>query len=450
VTRCAVIGLGKLGSCLAAVLAAAGHEVVGVDNNPAIVDAVNAGRAPVVENDLQETIDRSKGRLRATSDYADAVSATDLAFVIVPTPSGTDKMFVNDFVIAAVEEIGEALRADAHPYVVNITSTVMPGSTGGPIREALERAAGRSLGDDLGLCYSPEFIALGSVVRDLQHPDLILVGESDARSGELVASVTSSICNTTPAIRRMTWPNAELAKIAINTFVTTKISYANMLAEMCERIPGGDIDVVTGAVGSDSRIGSSYMRGATGYGGPCFPRDNVALSRLASTLGIDASLADATDSINIRQPQRLAERIREVAPAGASVTVLGLAYKPETPVADESQGAALARRLADLGFDVTVHDPLAHIPESVLGSDVAVAETMGDAIAKAEVIAVMTPWAEYLDLVARVEAGDRPVWILDCWRALGSPSEASRARIINLGRHEVTDAAGTGASTTRR
>jgi UDPglucose 6-dehydrogenase len=437
VTRCAVIGLGKLGSCLAAVLAESGNEVVGVDNNPEVVDAINAGRAPVVEKDLQETIDRGQGRLRATSDYEDAVRNTDIAFVIVPTPSGPDRMFVNDFVIAAVEEIGRGLRTDPHPYVVNVTSTVMPGATGGPIREALERAAGSPLGPELGLCYSPEFIALGSVIRDLKHPDLILIGESDERSGELVASVTSSVCLSSPAIRRMTWPNAELAKIAINTFVTTKISYANMLAELCERIPGGDVDVVTGAVGSDSRIGTSYLRGATGYGGPCFPRDNVALSRLALSLGIEALLADATDSINVRQPQRLAERIGEIAPAGASVAVLGLAYKPDTPVAEESQGAALARRLADAGYAVVVHDPLAHVPESVLGPGVRVAESLEEALDGADVVAVMTAWSDYLDLVQRVERGNRPVWILDCWRALGEPPAESLARILPLGRNEV-------------
>jgi UDPglucose 6-dehydrogenase len=235
----------------------------------------------------------------------------------------------------------------------------------------------------------------------------------------------------------MTWPNAELAKIAINTFVTTKISYANMLAELCERVPGGDVDVVTSAVGSDSRIGSSYLRGATGYGGPCFPRDNLALSHLATSLGVEASLADATDTINVRQPQRLAQRITEIAPVGASVAVLGLAYKPDTPVAEESQGAALARRLADAGYAVTVHDPLAHIPESVLGSGIRVAETLEQALDGADVVAVMTPWSEYLDLVPRIEKGTRPVWVLDCWRVLGQPGPESPARIQPLGRNQM-------------
>src|SRR5262249_2828965 len=156
------------------------------------------------------------------------------------------------------------------------TSTVMPGSTGGEIQAELERASGRKIGPDLGLAYNPEFIALGTVVRDMLRPDFILIGESDKQTGDLLEAIYERSCDNDPAIRRMSFVNAELTKISVNTYVTTKISYANMLAEMCDRLPGADVDVVSAAVGSDSRIGSKYIKGAIGYGGPCFPRDNKA------------------------------------------------------------------------------------------------------------------------------------------------------------------------------
>ena len=124
------------------------------------------------------------------------------------------------------------------------------------------------MGPDLGLCYNPEFIALGSVVRDMLQPDMILIGESDAKAGDVLESIYARSCDNTPVIRRMNFVNAELAKISVNTFVTTKISYANMLADICDRLPGADVDVVTQAVGTDSRIGAKYLKGATGYGGP--------------------------------------------------------------------------------------------------------------------------------------------------------------------------------------
>ena len=137
----------------------------------------------------------------------------------------------------------------------------MPGSTGGEIRLALERHAGRAVGPALGLCYNPEFIALGSVVRDMLRPDMILIGESDSKAGDLLETHLPESCDNQPAIRRMNFVNAELTKIAVNTFVTTKISYANMLADICDRLPGANVDVVTQAVGSDSRIGTQIPEG---------------------------------------------------------------------------------------------------------------------------------------------------------------------------------------------
>ena len=301
----AVIGLGKLGAPLAAVLASKGHRVIGVDRDPVAVAAINAGHAPVTEPGLQACIDLAGDRLRATTDFAEAIAGSELSYVIVPTPSGADGRFGNHFVLDAVQRIGAALRGTARYHVVNIASTMMPGSTGGEIRAALEATSGRVVGVDVGLCYNPEFIALGSVVHDLLHPDMVLIGQSDARAGDVVEAVYRGILATAPSVRRMGWVDAELTKIAVNTFVTTKISYANMLSEICERLPGADVDVVTAALGMDSRIGPKYLRAALGYGGPCFPRDNVALAALANGLGVRADVAEATDTVNRRQVGRV-------------------------------------------------------------------------------------------------------------------------------------------------
>ena len=148
----------------------------------------------------------------------------------------------------------------------------------------------------------------------------------------------------------MNYVNAELTKLSVNTFVTTKISYANMLAQVCERLPGADADVVTSAIGCDSRIGQKYLKGALGYGGPCFPRDNVAFSALARATGAPALLAEATDQLNRRQVPRLAEIIRARLPKGGTVGVLGLSYKPHTEVTEESQGLELAKYLSSAGI----------------------------------------------------------------------------------------------------
>ena len=194
--RIGVVGLGKLGAPLAAVLASKGLTVVATDVNPEAVAAINAGRAPVDETRLQDLIDASGGRLTATNDAAAVASTTDATFIIVPTPSDASGRFSNEFTLRAMATVGDALRRKDGYHLVVMTSTVMPGSTGGELRETLERHSGRRVGETLGLCYNPEFIALGSVVRDMLRPDMILIGESDRRAGDMLEAIYRTTCET--------------------------------------------------------------------------------------------------------------------------------------------------------------------------------------------------------------------------------------------------------------
>jgi UDPglucose 6-dehydrogenase len=427
----AVIGLGKLGAPLAAVLASRGHRVVGIDLDPQAVAALNAGRAPVQEPGLQERLAMAEDRLRATTDFT-AVAETDLSFVIVPTPSGPDGTFSNRFVLDAVRRIGTALRGSGRYHVVNITSTVMPGSTGGEIRAALEQASGLTVGVDVGLTYNPEFIALGSVVRDLLQPDMVLIGESDPRAGDVLAAAYARTVREGTPIQRMNWVCAELTKIAINTYVTTKISYANMIAELCDRLPGADADVVTTALGRDSRIGPKYLKSALGYGGPCFPRDNIALAALARSLGTRADVAEATDAVNRRQVARIATLVARLAPTPTRVAVLGLSYKPDTPVVEESQGLMIARALAEAGHTVLVADPVAlDAAMAALGPAATRCDSPEQAVAAAALIVIATPDRAFAHLPPACFAGGKTV--IDCWRIL-PPEIADLADIVHLGR----------------
>lgn len=413
-----VIGLGKLGSPMAACFAAEGFQVIGADSDTAKVTAVADGEAPVLEPGLPELLRENHARVRATTDIVEAVRASQMIFVIVPTPSKPDGEFSLEFVLAACQKIGLALQDRQDFPVVVLTSTVMPGATDGPVRRRLEEVSGRQCGIDFGLCYSPEFIALGSVIHDLQNPDFILIGESDPRSGAALAAVYQRTCHNTPVVARMNAINAELTKIAVNTYVTTKISYANMLSELCQRLPGADVDVVTNALGLDSRIGRKYLKGATGYGGPCFPRDNVAFAALARTQGVPALIAEATDGINKRQVPRLAALVRSLLPDGGRVGVLGLSYKPETDVVTESQGVQVAALLAAQGVSVTVFDPAAmDHAHGALGERVIYAQTAAECVAAADVVVVTTPWPEFARLSpqAFLRSGE-PCVLIDCWR----------------------------------
>jgi UDPglucose 6-dehydrogenase len=436
-TTLTVAGLGKLGSPMAACLAAYGYTVIGVDVDEAMVAAINEGRAPVFETGLDEMLGRAEGRLSATTDLEEAVRRSQLTFVVVATPSDDAGGFSLKWVLPACEAIGRAIREHDDFHTVVLTSTVMPGSTGGAVREALEQASGKRCGEDFGLCYSPEFIALGSVIRDFLNPDFLLVGESDERAGSALESVYRKALEAEAPVARMNFVNAELAKLSVNTFVTTKIAYANMLARICERLPDADVDVVTDAIGLDTRIGRKYLRGTISYGGPCFPRDNVALATLARQLGAPAFVAEATDNANRDGIGRLADLVEDRLPEDGTAAVLGLSYKPNTDVVDESPGLLLLAELASRGVDAVGYDPAAMAnARRTLNDSARLGESLADAVSGADVIVVATAWDEFktLDPSLLERNGDRRVVVVDCWRVLPAEQIEQVADYVVLGK----------------
>jgi UDPglucose 6-dehydrogenase len=230
--------------------------------------------------------------------------------------------------------------------------------------------------------------------------------------------------------------NAELTKIAVNTYVTMKISYANALADICERLPGANVDSVTDALGLDSRIGGKYLRGALAYGGPCFPRDNKAFAVLARDIGADPALAEATDAINIAQSERLGRIVASRLQGSNAVGVLGLSYKPDTGVIEESPGVALAAVLARDGYDVSVYDPVA--VQAALGrlpDDVHGCASVAELLERSDVVVITTPWAEFAELpLANLNGGQRRRVIIDCWGILPQDRYGEAIEIVRLGR----------------
>jgi UDPglucose 6-dehydrogenase len=418
---------------MAAVMAHKGHTVVGVDVNAEFVKAIQEGRPPVKEPQLAEMITANRERLSATTSYEEAILATDVTMIIVPTPSEENGRFSMAYVLKAAEQIGAALRKKDWHLVV-LSSTVMPGSTDTVLKPALERASGKKAGEGFGLCYNPEFIALGSVVRDMLNPDMILIGESDERSGAILEELYTGVCESNPKIRRMNYVNAELTKLSVNTFVTTKISYANMLAQVCETLTGADVDVITAAIGCDTRIGTKYLKGALGYGGPCFPRDNRAFSALARDNGVPALLAEATDALNNRQVPRMAEQILAKLPKGGTAGVMGMSYKPYTEVTEQSQGIAIAQKLLDAGVKVIVYDPEAmNNAKRELRGDVTYAASAAECVRAVDVLAITTPWPEF----ARITVDDiknGPAAVVDCWRMLSAEARDCVPEYFTLGK----------------
>ena len=418
--RVCVIGLGKLGAPLAACLAAKGLTVIGVDHDPHKVDAINRRQPPVHEPGLAEELALTDGRLTATGDVEAATRETDVSFIVVSTPSDPNGGFSLRYVEPVCAAIARALASKTSYHLVCLTSTVMPGTTGGPIREVLEKASGKRVGADFGLCYSPEFIALGSVIRDFLNPDMLLIGESDTRAGNFLQSLYAQVCENKPAIARMSFVNAEITKLAVNTYVTTKISYANMLARICEQLPGANVDVITSALGFDSRIGPKYLKGALSYGGPCFPRDNLALAQLARRLGVPPDLAQTVDRFNRAQISWLADLVQQRTEGTAGI--LGLTYKAGTDVVEEAAGFLLAKELASRGIQVMAFDPAygQNSRRPVLDR-VCFAPSALACIQKSDVIVLATSWPEFGSIVPAQWARPgpaKPRTVIDCWRAV--------------------------------
>ena len=416
-----VIGLGKLGSPFLATCASRGFNVIGLDVNSHLVDLLNQGKAPVDEPNLAQLILKNRKNLKATSNYSEAVNNSDITFIIVPTPSTKNGAFSNGYVVSAVQKIGKVLAKKDKFHLVVVTSTIMPKSMDIEIIPALEKASGKRLNTGFGICYNPEFIALGSVIDNLLNPDFVLIGESGKNSSKMLASFYRKFCTNRPPIVKMNFVNAEIAKIALNSYITTKISFANTLAQMCEKVPEGDVDEVTRALGLDSRIGSEYLKGALPYGGPCFPRDNRAFSSFAKKVRVQASLAKATDLVNENMIAQIVKKVEKTATnKNSKIAILGLAYKPDTDVAEESAGVKVANLLSKNYVKIYVWDPKAMAKvQDLLSSKVKIAKSLKECIKDSDLIVITTPWDQFRhiktsDLVSSIK---KPV-LLDCWRML--------------------------------
>lgn len=413
-----IIGLGKLGSCMAAVYASKGHDIFGFDINQLHVAAIAQGKPPVEETDLEVYLSQGKNRLHATASVQEAITKSSITFIIVPTPSEPSGVFSVEYVQTACREIGEALKTKDAYHLVVLTSTLLPGDCEGKIIPILEQTSGKICGRDFGFCYSPLFIAIGSVIHNLLHPDFFLIGERDARSGETLEAFYQTVSDNAAPVKRMSIPSAELTKISVNSYITMKITFANMLGEVAEKIPGVNIDDVTNALGSDKRIGGAYLKSGLGYGGPCFPRDNRAFARMALARGVDVPFAHKTDAYNTSIIQRWVDKIKSVASANDVIAIVGTSYKPGTAFAEESQSIGIARALVADGCMVHVYNPdgNAHTRQ-LLGESVTYHDELLPCLEQATIVFLGLPMEQVQEPI-KLFRQTKPLTIIDPWRQL--------------------------------
>jgi len=417
-----IVGLGKLGLGLATVFADAGFQTLGVDVNSELVEKINAADGSGFEKDIDELVCRHGGKsLLATDSHERAIRETDVTYILVATPSTDEGHFSNTFLEQAFRSLAENLARNSKPYHLFVVgSTITPCAIENVLIPLIESCSRRKLSESFGICYVPEFVALGAVVKGFRQPDLVIVGESDERAGQRVEAIHRKICRNSPAIRHMSIRNAEIAKVALNVFLTVKISFGNTIANLCERIPGADPDVIADAIGCDRRISPYYLRGGLSYGGPCFPRDTSALAALSRNLGYSPILVDAIEKVNAFQDDHLLENVvrahQDV--SGLPVGILGLSFKPDTYVITESASVKLARALVQRKISVIVFDPLC-LPQvrNVLADRIQYAESATDCIARSGVCVIANQERTFKEAIERFQPSE-PKIVLDCWRLL--------------------------------
>jgi UDPglucose 6-dehydrogenase len=435
--RLSLIGLGKLGLCLAACFAEKGFDTIGVDIEERVVNNVNQGQAPWFEPGLAELLAKHGGKaLRATTHHKEAIEQTDITFVLVATPSNPDGSFSNRFVESALRSLAEVLRDNPKPHhLFVISSTVMPGSTEASFIPIIEKYSGRKLNQGFSVCYDPDFVALGNVVKGFLQPDLVVIGETNVAAGAQMEAIHHQMCENQPVISRMSIISAEIAKVCLNAYITTKISFANSVANLCERVPGVDVDAITKAIGADKRISPYYFQGGLAFGGTCFPRDTRVYVTIADKFGVQADIVRAVDEVNQYQNQHLAETVlREWEQVeNKTVGVLGLAFTSNTPVVVESPAIKLIAELLKHDVRVVAYDPLAiDNARSIFGSAVEYVESAEACLAQAG-LAVVT--LRYPDL-KRVVESYVPAYLMtvvDCWRMIDSTLVNEKLKLVAVG-----------------
>ncbi len=440
-----VIGTGYLGATHAAAMAELGFEVLGLDVVPEKIEMLGQGRVPMFEPGLEELlrkhvagIEGSTGRLRFTMDWAEVAEFGDVHFVCVNTPQKHGEYACDmSHVDTAMESLAKHLRK---PCLVVGKSTVPVGSADRLAARILELAPG---GGEVELAWNPEFLREGFAVQDTLHPDRIVVGVRSERAEKLLREVYATpIADGSPFVVT-DFPTSELVKTSANSFLATKISFINAMAEVCEAA-GGDVAKLAEAIGYDDRIGKKFLRAGIGFGGGCLPKDIRAFMARAGELGADQALTflREIDSINMRQRGQMVELARQALGGGPflgkRVAVLGATFKPDSDDVRDSPALNVAGQVHLQGGQVTVYDPKGMDNARRLFPTLGYADSAIEAVRGADVVLHLTEWREFRELdpaelgevvAARVvldgrNALDPEVWRSAGWtyRAMGRPT----------------------------
>ncbi|UCH88334.1 MAG: UDP-glucose/GDP-mannose dehydrogenase family protein [Thermoplasmata archaeon] len=400
--KISLMGMGYVGLITGMAFAKHDFKVVVTDAISSKVEKLASGIPPFYEKNFEENLKDviERGLLTGSTDNAAAVHDTDVTFICVGTPSRPDGSIDLSYIEAVAKDIGTALKDKKKYHVVVTKSTIVPMTTEKVILPILEEHSGKKVGEDFGLCMNPEFLREGAAVHDALKPDRIVIGQWDKKSGDALIKIYDDF--NCPKLR-VSIRTAEMIKYTANSFLATKITFANEMANLCERYNIDVYDVMKG-VGLDFRISEQFLRAGAGFGGSCFPKDVHALVSSAKSVGVQTQLLDAVLAVNETQPLRLVELAKQAAGGvlkGKEVALLGLAFKPDTDDIRETRAVPILNALVEQGAKVRGYDPEAMENfKAAVDKPMVYAKSAKEALEGADICIIQTEWNEIKELTA--------------------------------------------------
>jgi len=431
-----IIGLGFVGLSLTSVLASKGFNVVGIDIDEEKCSKISDGISPFFEPDLEKTLKNGlKKKLEIKSDFS-SVQDCDLIFVTVGTPQNRTGAIDLSIIKKAMISLGKSIRESKKQHIILVKSTVVPGTMKDIILPILENNSKKKAGKDFGLISNPEFLQESSAIKDTKFPHVVVLGGYRTKFMKKVKKFFTKLHPNTPIIIT-NHQTAEMIKYANNSFLATKISFINQLSNICQKIPGSNIDDIARTIGLDPRIGELFLNAGPGYGGSCLPKDMKALIKFAKITGVKPTLLNAVEDVNTKQLEEIiliAKRKLGVLES-KKITILGTSFKPNTDDIRDSIAIELIKKFLKRKVKVTVHDPRAiENTKSVFKNKINYAKSIADAILGSQCVIITTQWKQYKKLVNSDFKQMKKKMVIDCRRILADKQLDVDYYAIGLGK----------------
>ena len=432
----AVVGLGFVGLSISSVLASKNYNVVGIDIDNQKCTDIRNGLLPLFEPDLENTLKIALKKKLTISNNFSLIKNCDIIFVTVGTPQKSNGAIELSMIKKATTTIGQIIRKSKKNPIIFIKSTVIPGTAENVILPILEKKSGKKANRDFGIISNPEFLQESNAIRDTKCPHAIVLGGKQSKYMKKAKMFFSKMHPNVPIVIT-NFQTAEMIKYANNSFLATKISFINQLSNICQNIPGTNIDDIAKIIGLDPRIGKLFLNAGPGYGGSCLPKDISALINFADKIGVNPILLNAVKKTNHEQVNNIVSRMKKILGniTGKRITVLGTAFKPNTDDIRDSKSIELIKKLLKNKAKITIHDPKAiENTKKIFGEKILYATSIADALNKSQCVIIMTHWKQYDTLNNNLIKQMNKKIIIDCRRVLAKKELDAEYYAIGIGK----------------